>query len=471
MSTIKDRLPQKFKEEMKELLGDEYSDFLESYNNPRTNSIRINNLKIGREKFISLKLFDIDFDKDAVDWSDIGYYIDSDLSPGKNALHDAGAFYIQEPSAMSVVGCTDIKKNEHILDLCAAPGGKSTYILSKLENTGLLVSNEIDSTRIKALGENLERFGAINSIITNTDSKRLLTFFKGYFDKVFIDAPCSGQGMFRKDEYAINDWSESKVEECVSIQKKIIEDGFAMLKDGGMLIYSTCTFTKRENEDIIEEFLTNHSSAKFVNSHRIWPHKDRGEGHYCVRIIKMNNPLDLECDSDDYSINEINDKIKEPKNRILSKKNKKSRNNSDLVLYNEFIEGIIKRNSSFLKKVEGHNIIKKGNMIYSVPDIGIDLSGLKMLRSGICLGEIKKNRFEPSHSLASALHTEDVNFYIDFENESKEIKKYILGESIETGKSRGWILVTVDGVSIGWGKESNGVLKNKYPKGLRRAIK
>lgn len=471
MSIIKDRLPEKFKEEMKELLGDEYSDFLESYNNPRTNSIRINNLKISREKFISLKLFDIDFDKDAINWSDCGYYVDSNLSPGKNALHDAGAFYIQEPSAMSVVGCTDIKENERILDLCAAPGGKSTYILSKLENTGLLVSNEIDPIRIKALGENLERFGAINSIITNTDSKGLLTFFKGYFDKVFIDAPCSGQGMFRKDEYAIDDWSESKVEECVSIQKKIIEDGFAMLKDGGMLIYSTCTFTKRENEDIIEEFLANHSSGKLVNSHRIWPHKDIGEGHYCARIVKMNNSLDLVCDSNDYSINEINDKVNESKNRILSKKNKKSRNNSDLVLYNEFIEGIIKKDSSFLRKIESQSIIKKANMLYSVPNIGIDLSGLKILRRGICLGEIKKNRFEPSHSLASALHAEDVKFYIDFENDSKEIKKYILGESIETGKSRGWILVTVDGVSIGWGKESNGVLKNKYPKGLRRVIK
>ena len=208
-------LPKQFLDEMKEILGDEFEDFLKSYDEPKTTGLRLNTMKINKEKLLDLNLFQLS----SIPWAEEGYYYDEKINrPGKNPLHESGAYYLQEPSAMSVVPKLEIKEGDKVLDLCAAPGGKSTYVLSKLNNTGLLVSNEINPTRIKALGENLERFGAKNCIITNTDSSNLKKVFKGYFDKIVIDAPCSGQGMFRKDQVAIDDWSFSKVLECQSIQ-------------------------------------------------------------------------------------------------------------------------------------------------------------------------------------------------------------------------------------------------------------
>ena len=212
-------LPQQFLDEMKEILGHEFDNFLKSYDEPKTTGLRLNTMKISKQELLDLDLFQLT----NIPWAKEGFYYDESIDrPGKNPLHESGAYYLQEPSAMSVVPKLDVQEGDRVLDLCAAPGGKSTYILSKLNNTGLLVSNEINPTRIKALGENLERFGAKNCIITNTDSSSLRNVFTGYFDKIVIDAPCSGQGMFRKDEVAIKDWSYSKVLECQSIQKEII---------------------------------------------------------------------------------------------------------------------------------------------------------------------------------------------------------------------------------------------------------
>ena len=273
---------------MKELLMDEYDDFIKSYDEPKTTGLRINTLKINKEELLNLNLYNLT----PIPWADEGFYYDEEVDrPGKSPLHESGAYYLQEPSAMSVVPHLDIKEGDKVLDMCAAPGGKSTYILSKLNDTGLLVSNEINPTRIRALGENLERFGARNCIITNTDSNNLRKLFTGYFDKVVIDAPCSGQGMFRKDEVAITDWSYAKVLECQSIQKEIIRDGYDMLKNGGILVYSTCTFAKEENEDVINEFISEYENAKLIEMQRIWPHKVSGEGHFVAKIQKLENEM------------------------------------------------------------------------------------------------------------------------------------------------------------------------------------
>ncbi|MDY5963649.1 MAG: RsmF rRNA methyltransferase first C-terminal domain-containing protein [Peptostreptococcus porci] len=477
MSIIRDILPVEFKAEMKTLLGDEYSDFISSYDENKTNSIRINTLKIAVDEFKKLSLFNIDYSygsDDSIGWSDEGYYVGEDEVPGKCYLHDAGAYYIQEPSAMSVVGNTEIKEGEKILDLCAAPGGKSTYILSKLNGTGILFSNEINTTRIKALGENLERFGAINSIITNSSSKELLKFFKGYFDKVFIDAPCSGQGMFRKDEYAIKDWSVQKVDECVEIQKYLIRDGYEMLKPNGILIYSTCTFTRRENEDIVDDFIRE-SGAEILAMDRIWPHKDRGEGHFCARLMKS---VKLDDASDKVTNGYL--QASRLKNRKKGSKNGKCQNQYENISKNEeklfldFLNQSIRADSSFFRILGNGKIVKKNTLLYFYPkefDDVPELKAVKILRAGLQLGELKKNRFEPSHSLAMALKTSDVKHFESFGHDSEEIMKFISGESIQSGKSRGWVLIAVNDVSIGWCKESGGVLKNKYPKGLRKIIK
>ena len=372
-----------------------------------------------------------------IPWADEGFYYDEEVDrPGKSPLHESGAYYLQEPSAMSVVPHLDIKEGDKVLDMCAAPGGKSTYILSKLNDTGLLVSNEINSTRIRALGENLERFGARNCIITNTDSNNLRKVFTGYFDKIVIDAPCSGQGMFRKDEVAIEDWSYAKVLECQSIQKEIIRDGYDMLKNGGILVYSTCTFAKEENEDVINEFISEYENAKLIEMQRIWPHKVSGEGHFVAKIQKLEN--------EDCNVKYI--KIKN--------------NDKEVKDYREFEKKFLNISMESRFDIRGENL-------YLLPEEHPDTKKLKVLRYGLHLGMLKKNRFEPSHALSHYLKMEDVKNVENFSIQDNKILDYLRGNTIETGKSRGWVLVCVEGIGLGWGKESNGILKNHYPKGLR----
>lgn len=455
-----DEIKKEFLEEMKELLGDEYDLFLNSFEDDRTNAIRVNTLKISVDDFLRYQVFPLG---QKVPWSDVGFYISLDERPGKSPMHDAGAFYIQEPSAMSVVGQTDIKEGEFILDMCAAPGGKSTYILQKLNNTGILVSNEINPSRAKSLCDNMERFGAINSIVTNTDSKGLLKFFKGYFDKVFIDAPCSGSGMFRKDDGAIYDWSLKKELDCAQIQSQLLEDAYYMVKSGGTIVYSTCTFSKRENEDSVERFLENHRDLDLLSMGRIWPHREKGEGHFCARIKKS-----AESDEDTEYVGEHNEKLRRPK-KSKNKKGKDSKNIHMNYFYN-FVEKYISNNSILRNTIENGVLKIRGEFIFLEPFEVIDLNGLKVLRRGLLLGEFKKNRFEPSHSLAMAMNKNDSNLAVDFGHNSMEITKYLAGEVIDCEIEDGWVLVCVDGVGLGWAKSTRGKLKNKLPKGLRRQI-
>ena len=427
------KLPQRFLDDMKELLMDEYDDFIKSYDEPKTTGLRINTLKINKEELLNLNLYNLT----PIPWADDGFYYDEEVDrPGKSPLDESGAYYLQEPSAMSVVPHLDIKEGDKVLDMCAAPGGKSTYILSKLNDTGLLVSNEINSTRIRALGENLERFGARNCIITNTDSNNLRKLFTGYFDKIVIDAPCSGQGMFRKDEVAIEDWSYAKVLECQSIQKDIIRDGYDMLKNGGVLVYSTCTFAKEENEDVINEFISEYKDAKLIEMQRIWPHKVSGEGHFVAKIQKLEN--------EDCNVKYI--KIKN--------------NDKEVKDYREFEKKFLNISMESRFDIRGENL-------YLLPEEHPDTKKLKVLRYGLHLGMLKKNRFEPSHALSHYLKMEDVKNVENFSILDNKILDYLRGNTIETGKSRGWVLVCVEGIGLGWGKESNGILKNHYPKGLR----
>ena len=424
------KLPDKFLEYMKEILKDEYEDFIKSYENEKTTGLRINTLKISKKDFLDMNLYNLE----QIHWAEEGFYYENE-KPGKNPLHEAGAYYLQEPSAMSVVPELDIEKNDKILDMCAAPGGKSTYILSKLENTGLLVSNEINKSRIKALGENLERFGA-NCIITNTDSKSLNKVFRGYFDKVVIDAPCSGQGMFRKDEFAIKDWSYDKVLECQSIQKEIIKDGYDMLKENGILVYSTCTFSKEENEDVINKFIKENENAMLLDMKRLWPHKVKGEGHFVAKIKKLKAE---KCSTKDIKIKKLNKELKE---------------------YKDFEKKFMNIN------IEGDFYIK-GEDLYLYPKFIPDAKNLKVLRYGINIGSIKKNRFEPSHSLSHYLKCEEAKYIENFNFDDSKVLEYLRGNTINTNQSRGWVLVCVNNIPLGWGKESNGILKNHYPKGLR----
>ncbi|WP_018592020.1 RsmF rRNA methyltransferase first C-terminal domain-containing protein [Terrisporobacter glycolicus] len=426
-------LPKQFLDEMKEILGSEFDDFLKSYDEPKTTGLRLNTMKMDKDKLLDLDLFQLT----SIPWAEEGFYYDEKINrPGKNPLHESGAYYLQEPSAMSVVPKLEVKEGDKVLDLCAAPGGKSTYILSKLNNTGILVSNEINPTRIKALGENLERFGAKNCIITNTDSTNLKKVFTGYFDKVVIDAPCSGQGMFRKDQVAIDDWSYSKVLECQSIQRDIIKDGFEMLNKDGVLVYSTCTFAKEENEYVINEFINENKGANLVFMERLWPHKVKGEGHFVAKIKKVSEET---CFTKRIKVKPLGKELSDYKN--FEKK--------------------------FLNiEIKGEFYIK-GENLYLLPENCPDTKKLKVLRNGLHLGLLKKNRFEPSHAFSHYLTVDDVQNIEDLSINDDRTKEYLRGNTIKTDKSRGWVLVTIEGIPLGWGKETNGILKNHYPKGLR----
>ena len=449
-------LPIEFENRMKEMLGEEYDDFIRSYEDERAYGLRFNPLKISREEFEK----NVPAILDKVPWAQAGYYYDSSMQPGKAPLHEAGAYYIQEPSAMSAAELLEVEPGEFVCDLCAAPGGKSTQIAGKLNGEGLLVTNEFYGSRAKILSQNIERMGVRNAVVLNEDTEKIADRFPEFFDKVMVDAPCSGEGMFRKDEVAINEWSLSQVLVCAERQGMILDNAAKIVKPGGAMVYSTCTFSIEENENAVKEFLERNKefrierpsihdslvAAGFIEKdgmYRLWPHKLKGEGHFAVRFVKKSLAED----------DDITYKRKPVEN--LAKK-------GDLKYYEEFAATALKAN------LEGQ-FIMFGDSIYLLPEGMISLKGLKVERAGLKLGTNKKNRFEPDHALALALKPEEVKQVVNTSSkEPMNIDKYIRGEVLDCEYDNGWTLVAVDGVSIGWGKASNGSLKNHYPKGLRR---
>ena len=447
------QLPIEFENRMEEMLGEEYESFIHSYDEERAYGLRYNPLKISREEFEK----SVPSILDKVAWAEEGYYYDPSMQPGKAPLHEAGAYYIQEPSAMSAAELLEVKPGEFVCDLCAAPGGKSTQIASKLMGEGLLVTNEFYGSRAKILSQNIERMGVRNAVVLNEDTEKIADRFSEFFDKVMVDAPCSGEGMFRKDEVAISEWSPAQVLVCADRQAMILDNAARIVKPGGAMVYSTCTFSIEENENTVKDFLQRNKdfriekpfiheklvAAGFVEKdgmYRLWPHKLKGEGHFAVRFVKV-----LE--------EEVSYKRKPLDN--LAKK-------ADLKYYEEFVASALK------VKPEGQ-FIMFGDSIYLIPEGMISLKGLKVERAGLKLGTNKKNRFEPDHAFALALKPEEVKQVVNtFSTDSTDIDKYIRGEVIDCQFDNGWSLVAVDGVSIGWGKASGGSLKNHYPKGLRR---
>lgn len=443
------RLPVDFINRMKDKLGDEYEAFERSYEEERAYGLRYNPLKISRENFEKVVLAITD----KVKWAKEGYYYNPSLQPGKAPLHEAGAYYIQEPSAMSAAELLEVVPGEVVCDLCAAPGGKSTQLAGKLMNEGMLVSNEFYSSRAKILSQNIERMAVRNAVVLNESTDSIKDAFPEFFDKVMVDAPCSGEGMFRKDDIAIEEWSLSNVEMCAKRQAEILDNAAKILKPGGAMVYSTCTFSDEENEDTVAAFLERNKDfeiekpsiheklleAGFTERdgmYRLWPHKLKGEGHFAVRFKKK-------------VLDEARNYKRKPMENLAKKQ--------DLKYYEEFA---VKTLNTELKG----NFIMFGESIYLVPEEMISLKGLKVERAGLKLGMNKKNRFEPDHALALALNPSEVKQVV----EATDIEKYLKGDVIECEYDNGWTLVTTDNVSIGWGKATNGVLKNHYPKGLRR---
>lgn len=425
-------LPEDFKLRMKEELGEEYKDFIASYEEESIAGMRLNPLKANREEFEKENPFYCQ----PIDWCGTGYYYRKETRPGRHPWHEAGMYYIQEPSAMSAAEELDVQPGDWVLDLCAAPGGKTTQLAGKMKGKGFLVANEIHPQRAKILSQNIERMGIKNALVLNEDSFSLAKHFPNRFDKILCDAPCSGEGMFRRDEIARTEWSKENVAMCATRQREILENVLIMLKSGGQFVYSTCTFSREENEKNVEWLLENHKELELEKMLRIWPHKQKGEGHF-VAVFRKNG------------IKEESD-FKLEKTSPLKDK-----------MYREWEKNVLK------SSIEGKCLLF-GNRLYLVNENLPSLKGLKVVRAGLELGILDKKIFKPAHALAMALHPIDVKQYVSYPADSKEILGYLRGETIPcSSQLKGWVLVCVDGMSLGWGRASAGIIKNHYPKGLR----
>lgn len=460
-------LPIEFEKKMKAFLGNEWDDFLYSYDNNRFQALRFNTLKVQsqEERMRILKVLGISSDK-RVSWANEAYYFDENVRPGKHPYHEMGLYYIQEPSAMSAAALLAPKPGMRVLDLCAAPGGKSTQLATYLGDSGLLVSNEINTQRSRILSQNIERMGIKNAIVTNEDSFVLASHFPSFFNAIQVDAPCSGEGMFRKLPEAIEQWSMENVAICAARQKEILDNAAVMLKPGGVIVYSTCTFSKEENEDVIECFLERHPDFTLEEMERFWPHKVDGEGHFVAKLVRRG------CVDTDLKADRKTKKNKNSKNR--KNETKPALTKENMKLLTEFLEETISEDMAAW--IKNSRLVMFGEQLYRLPDMEVDIKGLKVQRAGLHIGELKKQRFEPSHSLALALKLSEAKNVVKLTWDDPQTTGFFNGQSVmlsdeQTAEcKKGWALVCVDGYTAGWGKVNGTQVKNHYPKGLRNKI-
>ncbi len=459
-------LPEAFLNRMKEMLGTEYDSFLESYKNPRTYGLRVNTRKISCKEFEKIAPFPIE----KIPWVENGYFYQEESRPARCPYYQAGLYYLQEPSAMTPASRLPVLPGEYILDLCAAPGGKATALGANLQGQGLLVANDISTSRARALLRNLELFGIPNVFVANEAPAKLAKAFPGFFHKIMLDAPCSGEGMFRKEEALARDWTLEKSRELADIQKELILNASDMLRPGGLLLYSTCTFAPEEDEGCISFLLENrpdmellpipgyegfsqgvpawgNGDGRLTNCIRIFPHKMNGEGHFLALLQKPGNTLT---------------EVRPP----LPKPDKHTQ---------KWLEAFFREIG--LRTLGGvpfdwNRVETRGDKVYYLPPVNSSFRGLAFLRNGLYLGDLKKNRFEPGQPLALALHKNDVGAVISLPVSDERLTRYLKGETLlikphEAAHAKGWHVLCADGYPLGFGKLVNRTLKNKYPAGWR----
>ena len=438
------QLPQEFLNRMQVMLGEEYPAFLAQYDAPVRRGVRLNPLKCTREAFE--KHF-----KNAVEptpFSPLSYYYNGEEGIGSSPLHHAGAVYSQEPSAASAVTVLNPQPGDRVLDLCAAPGGKSTQIASLLQGEGLLWSNEPIRSRAQILLSNIERLGVRNAVVSNAYPEDLCPKLPGWFDKILVDAPCSGEGMFRRDEIAVEEWTPQSPEACALRQRGILHQAANCLREGGVLVYSTCTFSKEENEETVLAFLAEHPDfvlespgvsfgrpAYGVDALRIFP-MDGGEGHFVAKFRRVNGGGGL-----------------------VKPYQLPAKPAPEVQLAREFLkEAMPGRPAEKLAVVGGRVLL--------LPEELPDLKGLPVLRAGVEVGEVRGKRLEPAHGLFMSAYPEECAQVLELSADDPRLAAFLHGEEIECG-GKGYTAVCVCGAITGFGKASGGVLKNKYPKGLR----
>lgn len=501
------QLPSSFSERMMDMLGTEYSQFTDTYKETPFGGVRVNTLKITVEQLKALTTLKLD----PIPWCKTGFYTEHGARPGKHPHYHAGLYYIQEPSAMAPVELLHVEPGDRVLDLCAAPGGKSTQISAKLLGEGLLVSNDLHPERTKALAKNLELYGVRNGIVLNESPDHIAEAFPQFFDKILIDAPCSGEGMFRKDEDMVKQWDLGTPAKYAAMQRDILRSAALALAPGGTLVYSTCTFATEENEEIIAEFINEHPQFSVVpvggigsfapglgeisGAARLWPHKVKGEGHFMAVLQHGGAKLSASERERIEPKLSITARDMNPKGVAQVKTSHKSdaRRGKDGKASNKAAGGADRGRQSLGEEQalsayrdfvqdqlgwepQGYPVLF-GDHLYISPLPKERLNGLKTIRPGWYVGHIRSGRFIPGHPLATALHPEESVRSVSLSSSEHEAISYLKGEtlsipeerlSIRIGSShKGYVLVCVDGYSVGWGKWQDGILKNEYPAGWR----
>lgn len=486
------KLPVEFLNKMKNLMKEnEYEEFLESYNQPRHYGLRVNTLKISVEDFLRISPFVLE----PIPWTKDGFYYKEGENPGRHPYYHAGLYYIQEPSAMLPGAVIGAQPGECVLDLCAAPGGKTVQMAAAMKGQGLLVANDISADRVKALVKNIELCGVRNAVVTNETPEKLARNFKGFFDRILVDAPCSGEGMFRKDEDAARSWENFKCEKCAGMQRDILEYVDKMLKPGGYMVYSTCTFSPEEDEAMIAEFMDKQGNyeicpipkvagiadgrpewadgnPELAKTARLWPHRIKGEGHF-VALLRKSETVTSSFLRARHGTHEECSKIidevtvsptlrKKPADvDAADRSNFANPKNIKLDPFYAFVR------ENLNSEIEGV-FDMKGSNLYCLPYQLPDMSGLKVAKFGWYLGEFIKDKFEPSHSMVIALARQDLKNVMDLGRDDRMVFSYLKGETLMVEGRKGYAAICVDGYTLGWAKQTGDMLKNMYPKGWRK---
>lgn len=459
MSELK--LSEEYLNRMRDLLGEEeFSAYLKSFDEERLYGLRVNTAKVTPEAFPEL----VSWDLKPVPWIPNGFYYEGTERPAKDPYYYAGLYYLQEPSAMTPAMLLPVEPGDRVLDLCAAPGGKSTELGVKLAGKGVLISNDISNSRAKALLKNLELWGISNICVTSETPDKLADVFGPWFDKILIDAPCSGEGMFRKDDDMVKSYEERGPVYYSEIQKEITDQAVRMLAPGGLLLYSTCTFSRCEDEEIICHILENHQEMELIRLPlfegasggigldgciRLFPHKIKGEGHF-ISLLRKNSGGAERTAAGSRERSRM-----EPQGKRAS------------ALPTELTDFLALINREF----DDSRIMIKNDSVYYLPENFVPAKELRYLRTGLLLGELKNKRFEPGQALAMTLHAEEFKQTISWNKEDDRVIRYLKGETIslttEEGPVKGWCLVCVDGYPLGFAKGTGMALKNKYYPGWR----
>ena len=445
-------LPERFLKRMSEMLGDEYPDFEKALSEPNVRAVRVNETKISVERFLSLTELDVS----PIPYAREGFIPESADGIGRSPEHHAGMFYVQDPGAMATVKALDIRRGWRVLDACSAPGGKASQLATAIGDEGVLLANEYVPKRAKIIVSNFERLGIKNAVVTSLGTAKIGDMFDSYFDLVLCDAPCSGEGMFRKYDEAVEEWSEENVRLCAERQTEILDNLAGSVREGGYLLYSTCTYSPEENEGVVADFLKNHPNFSLcpvrdeLNSatadgimgmkeaRRFYPHKTPGEGQFIALMKKSGNTGKMST--------------------ILYKESLKLPTKEESAVFARFV----KEN---LSATPSGRIIKWGEQLALIPH-DLPIPPYSVFMPGIMLGEVKKGNFFPHHQFFSALGSEFIRRE-DLTKGDPRVQKYLRGEEIDTCLPGGWCAVLYEGIPLGGGKASGGRIKNHYPKGLR----